>query len=167
MAKREANCGKPEKQEEQTHKQEAQSRALLLALRAVGQELREPCSFLGYDSGPSEVPRELLGRWAKGPAGNSACLPLWRRSCTPHRLWALSQHLVLLNHGARRKINTFCFLLAPGREQTSRESKPSPSYTALFYCMFYESGVLLCSPGLPELVDQAGLAVSDLPACAF
>lgn len=113
MAKREANCGKPEKQEEQTHKQEAQSRALLLALRAVGQELREACSFLGYDSGPSEVPRELLGRWAKGPAGNPACLPLWRRSCTPHRLWALSQPLVLLNHGARRKINTFGFLLAP------------------------------------------------------
>lgn len=79
MAKRETNCGKPEKQEEQTHKQEAQSRTLLLALRAVGQEQHEACSFLGYASGPSEVPRELLGRWAKGAAGNSACLPLWRR----------------------------------------------------------------------------------------
>lgn len=75
MAKREANCGKPEKQEEQTHKQEAQSRALLLALRAVGQELREACSFLGYDSGPSEVPRELLGRWAKGPRWESCMSP--------------------------------------------------------------------------------------------
>lgn len=52
MAKRKANCGKLEKQEEQTPKEEAQSLALLLALRAVGQEGARSM----FPSGPSEVP---------------------------------------------------------------------------------------------------------------